>query len=92
MLLQLALGIWVVGHVMTTELFPTEVRASAYGLAQNLIGRWGFVAGPAAVGWLAVPFAGTSNAIVALSFINLLAIPLVLWALPETRDADLGQR
>lgn len=91
MLLQLALGVWAVGHVMTTELFQTAVRASAYGLAANLIGRWGFVAGPAAVGWLAAPLAGTSNAIVALSFIALLAIPLVLWVLPETRGVNLGQ-
>lgn len=89
MLLQLALGVWVVGHVMTTELFPTEVRASAYGLAHNLLGRWGFVAGPAAVSALAAPLGGTSHAIVALAFVNLLAIPLVLWALPETRGVDL---
>ncbi len=91
MLLQLALGVWVVGHVMTTELFHTEVRGSAYGLAHNLIGRWGFVAGPATVGLLAGPLGRTSNAIMALSFINLLAIPLVLWVLPETRNVDLSQ-
>ncbi|MBK7251861.1 MAG: MFS transporter [Gammaproteobacteria bacterium] len=92
LLLQLALGIWAIGHVMTTELFPTEVRAAAYGLAHNLIGRWGFVAGPAAVGWLAGPLSGASYAIVALSVVNLLAIPLVLWVLPETRYVDLAQR
>lgn len=92
MLLQLALGVWVVGHVMTTELFPTDVRAAAYGLSHNLLGRWGFVLGPAAVGWLAGPLAATSHAIVALSVVNLLAIPLVLWALPETRSVDLARR
>lgn len=89
LLLQLALGIWVVGHVITTELFPAEVRASAYGLSHNLVGRWGFVVGPVAVGWLAAPLGSTSNAIVMLSFINLLAIPLVLWVLPETRGVEL---
>lgn len=87
--LQVALGVWVVAHVTTTELFPTEVRASAYGLSHNLIGRWGFVGGPVAVGWLAEPLAGTSHAIVLLAFVNLLAIPLVLWVLPETRNTDL---
>lgn len=90
-LLQLALGIWVVGHVITTELFPVDVRASAYGLAHNLIGRWGFVAGPVTVGWLTTSFGAMSNAIVALSVINLLAVPLVLWVLPETRGADLAR-
>lgn len=92
LLLQLALGVWVVGHVMTTELFPTAVRASAYGLAHNLLGRWGFVAGPAAVGALAGPLGSTSHAIIALSIVNLLAIPLVLAVLPETRGVDLAQR
>lgn len=92
LLLQLALGIWVVGHVITTELFPAEVRASAYGFSHNLIGRWGFVAGPVTVGWLAAPLGSTSNAIVALSFVNLLAIPLVLWVLPETCSVELGQQ
>ena len=44
--LQALQGIWPVAYTLTTELFPTEVRASANGLAHNLLGRWGQVRRP----------------------------------------------
>ncbi len=90
-LLQMVMGVWVVAHVINSELFATDVRAAANGLCENLLGRWGFVLGPAAVGWLAGPLGATSHAIVVLAFINLLAIPLLLWVLPETRQVDLSR-
>jgi putative MFS transporter len=90
-LLQMIMGVWVVAHVINSELFSTEVRAAANGLCENLLGRWGFVLGPGVVGWLAGPLGAMSHAIVALAFINLLAIPLLLWVLPETQHVDLNR-
>ena len=90
-LLQMIMGVWVVAHVINSELFATELRAAANGLCENLLGRWGFVLGPGVVGWLAGPLGATSHAIIVLACINLLAIPPLLWVLPETRQADLSR-
>lgn len=89
--LQMLQGIWPVAYTVTSELFPTEVRAAANGLAHNLLGRWGQVLGPAAVGALAEALGSTGRAVAALAFVNLLALPLLKWGLPETKAADLAQ-
>ena len=65
------------------------MRATAAAVSHNLLGRLGMVAGPALVG-LAVPFTGSlALAVMALCGLNLLCVPLVLRALPETRPAAL---
>jgi MFS family permease len=87
--IQMLMGVWVVAHVINSELFATQVRAAANGLCENLLGRWGFVFGPGVVGWLAGPLGATSHAVMVLAGINLLAVPLLLWVLPETRQIDL---
>jgi MFS family permease len=87
--LQIAVGIWPVAHVINLELFATEVRAAANGLCENLLGRWGFVIAPAVVGLLAEALGATSKAVVVLACVNLLAIPVLLWVLPETRNTQL---
>ena len=79
-------------RTLTTELFPTEVRASANGLAHNLLGRWGQVAGPFAVNLVALELGTTGRAVAALACVNLLALPLLRWGLPETRQAELSER
>ncbi|MFN8626939.1 MAG: MFS transporter [Candidatus Binatia bacterium] len=91
MSIQMLMGVWVVAHVINSELFATEVRAAANGLCENLLGRWGFVFGPGVVGWLAGPLGATGHAVIVLACINLLAIPLLLWVLPETRQVDLSR-
>jgi len=87
--LQALQGVWPVAHTLTTELFPTEVRASANGLSHNLIGRWGQVAGPFCVNLVAGAVGSTGAAVAALASVNLLALPLLFWTLPETRQVDL---
>jgi len=84
-MLQALQGIWPVAYTLTSELFPTEVRATANGLAHNLLGRWGQVVAPVAVGQLAGTLGTTAQAVAALAFVNLLALPLLRWGLPETR-------
>ncbi|MEE3328510.1 MAG: MFS transporter [Myxococcota bacterium] len=88
--LQMLQGIWTIAATMTTELFVTEVRASANALAHNLLGRWGMVLGPLAVGFLSGPCGSTGNAVSILAGVNLLFLPAVIWMLPETRGIELG--
>ena len=82
-------GLWTIAATITTELFETRVRASANALAHNLLGRWGMVVGPLAVGFLTGPLGSTGNAVTALAFGNLLVLPVVYALLPETRGINL---
>lgn len=82
-------GVWPVAYVFTSELFPTHLRAAANGLTNNFIGRWGQVAAPALVGLGAEALGGIDRAVTVFAFVNLLALPIVLWGLPETRGTDL---
>jgi putative MFS transporter len=81
-------GVWTIVTTWTTELFPTEMRATALGLANLLIGRLGLAAGPIAAGLLSSAWGSTSDAISVLAGVTLLALPLV-WSLPETNALDL---
>ena len=86
--LQALQGVWSIAQTLTVELFPTELRASASGLTHNLLGRWGLVLGPVAVGTLAAQLGSTAAAVSVLAFSNLLALP-ALRTLPETRGISL---
>jgi putative MFS transporter len=89
--LNAASGIWSVAAAQCAELFPTELRASATALSHHLVGRLGMVVGPALLG-LVLPSGGSvSAAVLALSALNLLCLPLVLLGLPETRAAGSAQ-
>lgn len=81
-------GMWAVAQTISAELFPTELRATAGGLAHNLIGRLGMFLGPRAVGALAVSY-GTGDAVALLGLAHLVALPLLLVLLPETRGTAL---
>ena len=89
--LQMLQGVWSIAHTLTVELFPTELRASASGLTHNLLGRWGMVLAPAAVGALAARLGSTSEAVSILAFTNLIALPALIWVIPETRGISLGE-
>jgi MFS family permease len=81
-------GVWTIATTWTTELFPTQTRATALGISNNLIGRLGLVFGPIVAGRLSAALGSTSLAISILAGVTLLVIPLV-WSLPETNGADL---
>ena len=85
---QASVGIWAASFTLNSELFPTELRATANGVCNNLIGRWGMVAGPAVAGAMASSVGGVGQAGFLLSFAIYAAIPLV-WLLPETRAIAL---
>ena len=71
---------------IASELFPTEIRATAMGLSYNL-GRGLSAAAPVAVGLLANRFGlGSAFFLQAAAF---LAAALLALALPETRGKEL---
>ena len=72
----------------TTELFPTECRAEAFAWANNLLGRSGYVFGPAIVG-AAAGTVGWGNAVSLTALGPLVALGLILWLLPETKGREL---
>jgi MFS transporter, putative metabolite:H+ symporter len=75
-------------NAFTTELFPTDCRAEAFAWANNLLGRSGYVLGPALVGTAASTI-GWGNAVSLTALCPLGALALILWLLPETKGRQL---
>ena len=90
--LQMLQGLWTIAATITTELFDTEIRASANAVSHNLLGRWGMVIGPFSVGLLSEPCGSTGNAVAILALVNLAFLPIVFWMLPETRGISLASQ
>lgn len=82
-------GIWAIVTTWTAELFPTELRATASGFANNLVGRFGLVFGPIVTGLLGGALASTADAVSWLALVPLLGIPIA-WSLPETNAIELA--
>jgi putative MFS transporter len=77
-------------NAYTAELFPTDARADAFALANNGLGRIGYVLSPALVGF-AAERAGFGTAVAATAVPFLLALLLILRGLPETRGKELEE-
>ncbi len=85
-----AVGIFTLLNAYTTELFPTELRADAFAWANNLLGRVGYIAAPAVVGWAASRI-GWGNAVSLTSIFVVAALCLILMLLPETSRRELEE-
>jgi putative MFS transporter len=77
-------------NAFTTELFPTDRRADAFAWSNNLLGRVGYVIAPAFVG-AAAGVIGWGNAVSLTAGFPLVALVLVLWLLPETKQRELEE-
>jgi putative MFS transporter len=94
MTLALVFGIFGASAVMpvlnayTTELFPTEVRGDAFAWSNNLLGRITYVLSPIAVGELAERYQW-GPVIQATAVAPVVAIALIFWLLPETKNRDI---
>ncbi|HMY57001.1 MAG TPA: MFS transporter [Pseudomonadota bacterium] len=77
-------------QTLTTELFPTEIRAESFGVANNLIGRTAGVLSPLLIGFLAVRF-GYGPAVQSTAIGPLFAMLLILLAVAETRGKELEE-
>ncbi len=91
-LVLLLQAVWPVAGTITSEIFPTALRATGNAVTNNLLGRFGMVLSGFAVGALSVGFAGSvGNAVALLALAPLLAVPLVLRFVPETRGRPLEE-
>lgn len=92
--ISLVLGVFGVSAVMvvlnsyTTELFPTNIRGSAFAWSNNLLGRIGYVASPLLVGALAEIW-GWSISVISTLLPLTIALILILLLLPETKAKEL---
>lgn len=82
-------GVWAIVTTWTAELFPTELRATATGFANNLVGRFGLVFGPMVAGLLGGALRSTADAVAWLGLLLLIGIPIAL-SLPETNAIRLS--
>ncbi len=74
----------------TSELFPTELRGDAFAWANNLIGRFGAVIAPPLIG-LAAERVGWGPAVAVTGIANIIALVVILAALPETASKELEE-
>jgi putative MFS transporter len=72
------------------ELFPTELRADAYGWTNSVLGRLAHVVGPLCVGFAARRY-GYGASVAATAVFPMLALALILLKLPETRGKELEE-
>ena len=79
----------VIGASFTNELFPTAIRANATAWGNNIIGRLGQVAAPAIVGTMAFALGSVGNAVSVMAMAPLVAVLLILFFLPETKNREL---
>jgi putative MFS transporter len=78
-------------NTITTELFPTELRADAFAWCNNLLGRIGYVLGPIFVGQ-AAQVMGAKGPVVAITAVApLIAIILIYAMVPETKGRELEE-
>jgi MFS transporter, putative metabolite:H+ symporter len=77
-------------NAYTTELFPTEIRSDAFAWANNLLGRFGYVLSPIAIGYFAETY-GWGAAIRPTAILPLMALALILLWLPETNSMELEE-
>jgi MFS transporter, putative metabolite:H+ symporter len=89
------IGVAPVLSAFATELFPTVVRAQASAWIRNGFGNAGSVAGPTIVGVLASgagSLGNIGNAVSVLALFSLAVVPIVWWAVPETRGSPLDDQ
>jgi putative MFS transporter len=77
-------------NTLTTELIPTASRAQAMGVANNLLGRLGYVLAPLAVGW-AAEHSSWGAAMRPLTLSLVAALVLLLRWMPETAGRALPE-
>jgi MFS transporter, putative metabolite:H+ symporter len=77
-------------NALTTELFPTDIRADGFAWSNNLIGRAGYVVSPLVIGHFASTF-GWGPVIRSTVVFPVITILLIYWLLPETKRRSLEE-
>src|SRR5215813_9753975 len=78
-------AVWAISATITSEIFPTSIRATANAVVNNLLGRTGMVLAPALVGILSKTLGSVGDAVALLALANFLYLPMVFFLLSETK-------
>jgi MFS family permease len=84
-------AVWAISATITSEIFPTSIRATANAVVNNLLGRTGMVLAPALVGLLSPLVGSVGNAVALLALVSFLCLPVVIFLLPETKRQVLEE-
>jgi putative MFS transporter len=76
---------------LSTELFPTSIRATGYGLCVQVIGQICWMLSPVVIGLLSGRLGGLGNAASLFAAGPILGVVIVLWFVPETRGKTLEE-
>jgi len=76
---------------LSTELFPTAIRATGYSLCVQVIGQVCWMLSPVVIGLLSKPLGGLGNASSIFAVGPLIGIVVVLFLIPETRGKTLEE-
>lgn len=82
-------ALWPIAATITSEIFPTPMRATANAVVNNLIGRIGMALAPAVVGVLSASLGSVGRAVAVVSLIPLLCLPIILVLVKETKGQEL---
>jgi len=84
-------GARTANSALSSELFPTDARATGYCLTVQVLGQLGWMLSPLAVGALSAPLGGLGNAASLFAAGPLVGIVLILALVPETRGKTLEE-
>ncbi len=76
---------------ISTELFPTEIRATGYSLCVQAFGQIGWAMAPIIIGVFSKPMGGLGNAAALFSIGPLIGIVLIVLFAPETLGKSLEE-
>jgi MFS transporter, putative metabolite:H+ symporter len=76
---------------LSTELFPTAIRATGYNLCVQVIGQICWMLSPVVIGMLSPLVGGLGNAAAPFAIGPLIGVVLVIWFVPETRGKTLEE-
>jgi MFS family permease len=76
---------------LSTELFPTAIRATGYSLCVQVVGQICWMLSPVVIGLLSAPLGGLGNAAAMFAAGPIIGVVLLAWFVPETRGKTLEE-
>jgi len=82
-------AVWPIAGTITSEIFPTEIRATANAVVNHMIGRIGMALAPAVVGVVSAMLGSVGDAVAIISLIPFVCLPIILLTVKEIKGQEL---